>query len=104
MGQPSEVWEGYLIDNECVRSHSRDEVLELARNHTRECALEGSCVESGYSIVTEDDRIVMLDREATPRILGSIKSCLVTEGLGMRIEREQRDGEMQTVSVSEWDV
>jgi hypothetical protein len=87
-----------------VRSHSRDGILEVARNHTQECALEGSYVESGYSLVSEDDRIVMLDREATPRILGSIKFCLVTEGVGMRVEREDRDGEMQTVSVSECDV
>lgn len=104
MGEPSEIWEGYLIDNECVRTCSRDDLLKKARNHTRACALKGNCVESGYSLVTEDDQVVVLDREATPRILGSVKDCLVEEGLGMRVEREERDGDMKTVSVDEWDV
>lgn len=49
----SETLNGYVIDVGCIRKNARDELLEKARTHSRECALMGHCVESGYGIVTE---------------------------------------------------
>ncbi len=53
MGGNTESIEGYVIDIACVRKNSREELLQKARNHSKECALMGHCVESGYGIVTE---------------------------------------------------
>ena len=69
----SETVEGYLIDVECIRKNARDELLEKARDHSSECALMGHCVESGYGIVTENDRLTVLDSEATPMIVDAVE-------------------------------
>ena len=96
-----ETVDGYVIDVGCIRKNPRDELLEKARTHSRECALMGHCVESGYGIVTEDDRVTILDSEATPEIVNIVTESDTEEGIRLRVRREEQDGTMETTSVEE---
>lgn len=97
----SETVEGYVIDNGCVRKNSRADLLEAARTHTKECALMGHCVESGYSLVNEDDVATMLDAAATTEVVDTIEESDREEGIRLRVERKREDDEMRTASVEE---
>lgn len=97
----TETLEGYVIDNGCVRKNARDDLLERARTHTKECALMGHCVESGYSVVNEGDGMAMLDAAATVRVVHAVEESDRDEGIRLRVEREREDGEMRTSSVEE---
>ena len=100
----SETVEGYLIDVGCIRKKARDELLEEARNHSSECALMGHCVESGYGIVTEDDRLTVLDPKATPMIVDAVEESATDEGIRLRVHRELgEDGALETVDLEETD-
>ena len=96
-----ETLDGYVIDVGCIRKNARDELLEKARTHSRECALMGHCVESGYGIVTEDDRLTVLDSEATPKIVNTVEESDTEEGIRLRVQREEQDGSMETTSIEE---
>ena len=61
----------------------------------------GHCVESGYGIVTEDDQLTVLDPEATPKIVNTVKESDTEEGMRLRIQREEQSGSMETASVEE---
>ncbi len=61
----------------------------------------GHCIESGYGIVTEDDRLTMLDPEATPRVVDVLEDSETRKGIVLRVNREERDGTMETTSVTE---
>lgn len=97
----SETLDGYVIDVGCVRKNARDELLEKARTHSRECALMGHCVESGYGIVTKDDRLTVLDSEATPKIVNTVADSDREKGIRLRVQREEEDGSMETTSIEE---
>ncbi|WP_137285177.1 hypothetical protein [Halorussus salinisoli] len=97
----SETLEGYVIDNGCVRKNARDDLLEAARTHTRDCALMGHCVESGYSLVNEGERMVMLDAAATPKVVHAVEESDREEGIRLRVERHREDDRMRTDSVEE---
>ena len=97
----AETLEGYVIDNGCVRKNARDDLLEAARTHTKECALMGHCVESGYSVVNEGEGMAMLDAAATTRVVHAVEESDRDEGIRLRVEREREDDEMETVSVEE---
>lgn len=97
----SETLNGYVIDVGCIRKNARDELLEKARTHSRECALMGHCVESGYGIVTEDDRLTVLDSEATAKIVHTVEESDTEEGIRLRVQREEQDGSMETTSIEE---
>lgn len=97
----TETQEGYVIDGGCIRKNARKELLSKARTHTRDCALMGHCVESGYGIVTEDDRLILLDAEATPNVVDVVEASDTEEGIRLHVQREEHDGAMETVDVEE---
>lgn len=97
----TETLDGYVIDVGCIRKNARDELLEKARTHSRECALMGHCVESGYGIVTEDDRLIVLDSDATPKVVGVVGDSETEEGIRLHVQREQKGDTMETTSVEE---
>lgn len=101
MARQTEVVEGFVMDGGCIRKNGRDELLEKAREHTRECALMGHCVESGYGIVTENDRLTVLDSEATREVVDEVEESNTERGIRLRVTRERRDGGMETTSVEE---
>lgn len=101
MAPATEEIEGYVIDVGCIRKNARDDLLESARTHTKECAFMGHCVESGYGIVTEDDQLTVLDPTATTDIVDVVEDSELEEGIKLHVTREERDAEMETVSVEE---
>lgn len=97
----TETLEGYVIDVGCIRKNGREELLRKARTHTRECALMGHCVESGYGIVTEEDRLIVLDSAATPQVVDVVENSETERGIQLRVHREEQDDAMETVDVEE---
>ncbi len=63
MAQNTKTVTGYLVDKMCgsgiVKKGPAEAMLKAAK-HTRECALEPGCAESGYGVVT-DGKFVKFD-------------------------------------------
>ncbi len=98
--QASEVIEGYLIDIGCIRKYRRQGLLETARRHRRECGLMGHCVESGYGLITDDDRLHLLDDGATLKVASLLAQTQQDTGIRLRVTCEPRDAGMQTTAVT----
>lgn len=97
----TETLEGYVIDLGCVRKNPREDLLQRARTHTRDCALMGHCIESGYGIVSEDDELTVLDSAATHDVIDVVEDSDKERGIVLRVQRETTDDEIQTRSVEE---
>lgn len=96
-----ETVEGYLLDVGCLRGYAREETLDRARQHRRDCLLMGHCIESGYAVVSDDDRVTVLDSEATHRVLEIARTTAKAEGIKVRAQRTRRDGQMETIAIEE---
>lgn len=83
------------------RQAKPDSLLEKAETHTKECALTGYCVESGYAVVTDDDQLALLDASATPEIVEVVKHSEKDQGHRVQVTRDTEDGEVTTSSVEE---
>lgn len=97
--------DGYIVDVACLRKYRQDELLERAREHTRDCALHGHCIESGYGqsgygLVTDDGRVLLLDPKATPLVVDHVETSDPQEGIRVQVTRQREDGEMVTREVS----
>ena len=97
----TETITGYVVDLSCARSWSIDQLWERARKYSRECALKGTAIESGYALVQDDQTLVMLDPEATPLIVDAINLSGIEVGIRLRVERETVEGKMKTMLVTE---
>ncbi len=100
MAHTSETLEGYVVDIACLRKYPRSEWAERARAHTRQCALMGHCVESGYGLV-DGDVVTLLDHDATPAVVGALTRSTRQEGVRLRVTRHMKEGKMRTDSVEE---
>ena len=96
-----EVLEGYVVDIICLRHMSLSQYAEQAKEHTTACALMGHCIESGYGLVGEQNKLVVLDPKATPWVVALLKRTEKEKGVRLRVEREKKDEEMETTKVSE---
>lgn len=96
-----EVLEGYVVDQACLRKYPQDELLERAREHTKECALMGHCMESGYGLVNGEGRPLLLEPASTPQVVQSIERSIRDQGIQLRAVREMNGGEMKTTRVEE---
>ena len=101
MSVNTETLEGYVIDIACVRKNAREELLGKAETHTKECALTGHCIESGYAIVTDDDELALLDASATPDVVQVVRNSDEEQGHRVRVDRTEQEGEMTTETVEE---
>jgi hypothetical protein len=53
--------EGYLVDVSCASENAKKPKPGFASKHDKECLQMPDCAESGYSIVTADDKVVKFD-------------------------------------------
>lgn len=54
---------------------------------------------SGYGLVDEEGHTSLLDMESTLMVLDAIRDSGKEQGIKLRVRREMRDKEMQTVSI-----
>ena len=91
---------GLVVDIACLRKYRRSEVVEKAKEHTRECLLMGHCIESGYGLVTDTGEIRLLDTLATPRIVALVSEDGRDRGNKLKVLRSwDEEGGMQTRDV-----
>ena len=95
-----ETLEGYVVDIACLRTMPASQLSAQAKEHTTACALMGHCIESGYGLVDEKDKMVLLDSEATLWIVTLLKRTDKEKGVRLRVEREEKEGKMETIKVS----
>ena len=79
---------GYVVDVACLRRYPHAEVMERAKAHTQRCALMGHCIESGFGLVQEDGRVLLLDAEATLKIADAVRGAPRETGIKLRVIRE----------------
>ena len=97
----TETLDGYVVDLICLRKYPADEYAERAREHTRACALDGHCIESGFGLVADDGRVALLDPSATPQVVDAVRASEREAGIRLRVRREAEDAAMETASVEE---
>lgn len=80
----TELLEGYVVDIACLRKYPRSQVAQRAVDHSRDCVLMGHCIESGYGLVDNDGRILLLDTEATRAVIESVSHATESWGSNTR--------------------
>ena len=98
--QRKETLEGYVVDIACLRTMPASRLSEKAKEHTTACALMGHCIESGYGLIDEENKMVLLDAVATPWIVALLKKTDTEKGVRLRVDREAKEGKMETTKVS----
>ncbi len=89
------------MDIACIRTNPVAEMGSRAKNHTKTCALMGHCVESGYGLVNTQGEVVLLDDEATPKIVAVLQQINAEDEIWLQVDRQEKKGKMNTIKVEE---
>jgi hypothetical protein len=55
---------GYLVDVACARENAMHPEPGFAAKHDKGCLQMDECVQTGYAILTEDNRIIRFDKQS----------------------------------------
>ncbi len=55
---------GYLVDVACARENAMHPEPGFAAKHDKSCLQMAECVQTGYAIVTEDNKIIRFDKQS----------------------------------------
>ena len=64
----SQTINGYLVDVACARENATNPEPGFAAKHDKGCLQMPECVQSGYAILTEDNKIIRFDKQSNETV------------------------------------
>lgn len=92
-----------MVDVDCLRGCPRAAVSHRAAGHLRACALAAGFSAGAYALVAPGGTVHVLDHRATQLVLWALWRSTREAGVWVRVERQERDGRMETVRLTEVD-
>ena len=62
---------GYLVDAICAKNHAKE--AGYGANHTKKCSLMDVCARSGFSLITDDQKVFQFDAKGNEEALNLLK-------------------------------
>ena len=90
---------GYLIDNACA--DSAKDLGPRAKGHSTSCALMDNCEQSGYSVVTDDNKRYKLDEKGNGSAAELLKNTQTKKGLKVAVEGTVKDDTITVTKLTE---
>ncbi|HUI65501.1 MAG TPA: hypothetical protein VL126_11730 [Bacteroidota bacterium] len=95
------VLKGYVVDQMCAMKMAKKEnVMEKAEGHSRECALEDDCAASGYGIFS-DGKYYKFDEKGSAKAKALIEKSKREKKLYFEVRGNVGDGTIDVASIKE---
>jgi hypothetical protein len=94
---------GYVVDVKCAAGYAKgrpEDAVKLAAKHTKQCALEGECVRSGYGIFA-DGQWFPFDAKGNEVAKALIEKTQKQDHIKMTVEGIKHDGKILVQSLTE---
>lgn len=59
---------GYLVDVACGTENTEKPKADFGTKHSKQCLQMPECVESGYAVLTADNKIIKFDKDSNEQI------------------------------------
>ncbi len=103
MAQDSKAVTGYLVDKMCgtgiIRKGPAEAMLKASK-HTRECALEPGCAESGYGVVT-DGKFVKFDEKGDVKAKEFLTNTTLKDHIMVEVSGSMQGNVLAVTSLKE---
>jgi hypothetical protein len=92
---------GYIVDAMCAKGMAKKEnPMEKAAMHTKQCALEEACAASGFGVFS-DGKWHKFDKKGDELALALIKESKTEKGMIVEVEGMQKDDVLAVASIKE---
>lgn len=103
MAQESKAVTGYLVDKMCGSGMAKKgpaEAMLKASKHTRECALEPGCAESGYGLVS-DGKFIKFDEKGDVKAKAFLTKTKLADHILVEVSGTMQGDKLAVTSLKE---
>lgn len=94
-------WHGYVVDAMCAKNMmKKDNPMEKAAKHTKECALEDACASSGFGLFHEG-KYYKFDESGDKMAKAAIEKSALEKGLMFDVTGKMEGDKILVASLSE---
>ncbi|GEM_PF-2055807 len=96
------MWHGYIVDAMCAKGMAKNSetAMKKAMNHTRDCALEEACAESGFGIFMEG-KYVKFDESGDKMAKEMLAKTKTEKSIMVEVKGEMKGDVLAVASISE---
>jgi len=92
---------GYVVDAQCAGDMAdKEDVMKKAANHTKKCALNEKCAESGYGLFS-DGKWYKFDEAGDKQAKALIEKTSKKDQIAVEVKGTMGDGTMAVTSIKE---
>jgi len=92
---------GYVVDAMCAKGMAKkDNPMEKAAQHTKECALEEGCASSGFGLFSEG-KWYKFDEAGDTMTKELIEKSKTEKGMMVEVSGDMKDGKLVVASIEE---
>lgn len=100
-GKTEGKWHGYVVDAMCAKTMlKKNNPMERAAKHTRDCALEESCASSGYGLF-HDGKYYKFDDEGDKKAKDVIENSTTEKGMMVDVTGQMEGDKIIVASIAE---
>lgn len=76
--------EGYLMDKACSAKAVKDGYAKAA-GHVKDCALMDGCLQSGFGVLTADNKYLLFDKAGSKKAVAALEASKKNDNLKVKV-------------------
>ncbi len=90
--------EGFLVDKACSARIVKGG-QKAATSHNKDCALMDGCAQSGFGVVTADNRFLAFDKEGSKKAAAALEASNKSDNLRVKVSGDVTGDAIKVASI-----
>ena len=90
--------EGFLIDKACSAKAVKDG-YKAAGAHNKDCALMDGCGDSGFGVLTADNKYLLFDKEGSKKATAALQASKKSDNLKIKVTGDISGNTIKVASI-----
>src|SRR5262245_10102991 len=91
--------EGYLVDKACSAKAVKDG-YNAAGKHNKDCALMDGCKDSGFGVLTADNKYIQFDKDGAKKAVAALEASKKNDNLKVKVTGDVKGNTIKVQSIT----
>lgn len=90
--------EGFLIDKACSAKAVKDGYAKGGA-HVKDCALMDGCINSGFGVLTSDNKYILLDPAGSKKAIAALQASKKSDNLKVKVSGDLKGNTIKVTTI-----
>jgi len=96
-GAAAEI-EGFLVDKACSAKATKDG-YQKAGAHNKDCALMDGCINSGFGVLTSDNKYILFDPAGAKKAIAALEASKKSDNLKVKVSGDLKGNTIKVATI-----